>query len=64
MNNYTNTEETCPACFGTKIQMNKDGIRILCPVCAGKGILRHWWKPCYESVTVTTNPNIIYQVYQ
>ena len=30
-------KETCKACNGEGIQTNKDGIRILCPVCGGNG---------------------------
>jgi len=63
-NTYTNTEETCPGCFGTGIQMNKDGLRVLCPICGGKKTLRPWWQPIYESVSISTNPDIIYQVWQ
>ena len=33
-------KETCPACGGTGIQRNKDGLNVNCPVCGGTG--RRW----------------------
>lgn len=63
-NHFTNTSEICPACNGAKIQVNKDGLRVLCPVCGGSGYYRPWYTPIYESVTVTIKPNTDYWVYQ
>jgi len=66
MNTYTNPEETCIACSGARIQIDKNGLRVLCPVCSGRGRYRQFDQPYYKSITVSTNPNpnIKYQMWQ
>ncbi len=64
MNIYTNPEETCPACNGSRIQIDKNGLRVLCPVCGGRGRYRQYDQPYYESISVTTPDNIKYQMWQ
>ena len=64
-NTYTNPEEICPACSGARIQINKDGLRILCPVCSGRGRYRQFDQPYFECISVTTPSDTInYQIYQ
>ena len=29
----------CPACDGRKVQKNKDGIKVRCPMCGGSGYI-------------------------
>lgn len=62
-NTYTNPNETCPGCSGSKIQVNNEGLRVLCPICGGRGMFRPYWQPYYESVSVNTPTNMSYQIY-
>jgi hypothetical protein len=43
----THTKETCPACFGARIQIDNRGIRVLCPACGGKGFI---WKSNFDDL--------------
>jgi len=50
--NYTTitaTSNACPACNGSGLQTRNDGIKIICPVCAGCG---YWNKPYVPSYPV------------
>lgn len=64
-NTYTNPEEICPACSGARIQINKDGLRVQCPMCGGQGKFRTYEQPYYECVSVNTPTDTIkYQIFQ
>jgi predicted RNA-binding Zn-ribbon protein involved in translation (DUF1610 family) len=41
------TKETCPGCFGAKVQVNNAGVRVLCPACGGKGFI---WKSNFDDL--------------
>ena len=49
-----NRLETCPGCLGSGIQVNKDGLTVICPVCGGAG---QWQRPlppgtwCQSNIT-------------
>jgi hypothetical protein len=34
-------KELCPGCLGQKVQTNIECIRVICPVCGGKGYIWH-----------------------
>ena len=36
-NTYPKIDHPCKCCGGSGVQMNKDGIKINCPVCGGTG---------------------------
>jgi len=36
-NTYPKIDHPCKCCGGSGVQMNKDGIKINCPVCVGTG---------------------------
>ena len=38
----------CLACNGTGIQVNKDGLKVLCPVCSGLGRLNVLTKKSWD----------------
>jgi DnaJ-class molecular chaperone len=51
----TNDSEPCPACYGMGVQTNKDGLRVLCPVCNGKRTWKYNIVPTYISESLNTS---------
>jgi hypothetical protein len=39
--------ENCPGCHGAKVQTRFDGIKVLCPVCGGRGTFQPF-SPMYK----------------
>lgn len=34
----SSAQPICPGCSGSKIQVNKDGLKVICPCCGGTGV--------------------------
>ena len=40
-------KETCKGCYGLGIQVNSEGLRVVCPICGGKGFV---WRSNFDDV--------------